>query len=54
MKREYEKPSMAMNLFETTDNTNVTVQSAVAPKSVEGKSFYRTGINVINGDRLNS
>ena len=54
MKREYVKPSMAMNLFDTADRTNaITVLSSVAPGTVT-KQVTRIGVAVINGSKLNS
>lgn len=54
MKKEYVKPSMAMNLFEATDSTNaINVLSTVAQtRTTSGANKY--GINVIGVDKLNS
>ena len=54
MKKLYTKPSMAVNSFDTTDCTNVTIMSSVAAKSQEGKTYSRLGINIIDGSSLHS
>lgn len=53
MKRIYERPSMAVNLFEMLDMTNIEVKSIVAQKN-NGAFADRYGITIINGGKLNS
>lgn len=54
MKKEYVRPSMAMNLFENADSTNaITTASSVAIGSLARKTD-RVGVTVINGSKLNS
>lgn len=53
MKREYRKPSMAVNLFDATDSTNaVTKLSSITPLGTV--SADRKGVAVINAGKLNS
>ena len=47
MKREYVKPSMAMDLFENVDMTNVTVLSTVAYKK-GAKPADRYGMSILD------
>lgn len=54
MKREYEKPSMAVNKFDTVDTVNITEQSLVAPKAIGDRVFNRTGVTVIDSSKLHS
>lgn len=54
MKKLYERPSMAMNLFETADMTNaIEVQSIVAQKN-NGSFANRYGITILDGTKLHS
>ncbi len=53
MKREYERPSMAMNLFDTTDVTNIDVLSAAAFKA-GSKAADTYGYSKLNGLKLNN
>lgn len=53
MKRVYVKPSMAINLFELADITNIDVLSTIAQtRATSGANKY--GINIIGIDKLNS
>lgn len=53
MKKIYEKPSMAVNSFDTMDSINAikTISSATP---LSGKQAARIGMTVINGGKLNS
>lgn len=54
MKRIYERPSMAMSLFDAVDTTNaINVKSIVGVKGLTDDDVRRNGITIING-KLNS
>ena len=52
MKREYVKPSMAVNTFDMTDNTNITPLSSIAPKSTANATKY--GLTLFDAESLHS
>lgn len=53
MKKEYKRPSMAMNLFESTDNTNITVLSTVAQTRGE-VTANKYGMSILDFNKLNN
>ncbi len=52
MKREYVKPSMAVNTFNMTDNTNITALSSISPKNGEKATKY--GLTLFDAEDLKS
>ena len=53
MKKIYNKPSMAVNSFDTSDCTNVNIASSVGVKAGD-TTYSRLGVNIIDRSNLKS